>query len=367
MATHGIEVRGLLRNPLYWLLLAFPLAIVLFSAGAGAIWTFAAAAVAVVPLAALLGIATEALAATLGPVWSGFLNATFGNAAELIIGLVALRKGPQMYPLIKASITGSIMGNFLLVTGASLLAGGMRYPTQRFQPVSVSMGSTLLALASMGLLLPTVYYHLAGPSTAADHLSEEIAFVLLGAYLLSLLFSLKTHRNLFAGTDRAKEESASHGPGRGVALGVLVGATAAIAVASEILADSVEAAAHTLGMNRIFVGAIVLAIVGNAAEHSTAVMMALKNRTELSLQISIGSATQIALFVAPVFVFASMLLGGPTFDLHFTPLEVIAVLASVFVVDLVARDGETNWLEGAMLLAVYAIFALAFFHFPYPS
>jgi Ca2+:H+ antiporter len=339
------------------------------------LWTFVIAVAVIIPLAGLMGRATEKLAERLGPTVGGLLNASFGNAAELIIALVALSRGPHMHALVKASITGSIIGNILLVLGLAAFAGGLRRPRQTFDRTTAGVGTTLLALACVGLIVPSLYYQIfrlhGGPSAedarTVANLSEEIAAVLAGIYVLSLVFTLGRRTRHEAREAPALPTAMSEPKRRAwpvwVAVVVLLAATAGIAVASEWLVSSVESAAHGLGLNEVFVGVIVVAAVGNAAEHSTAVWMAWRNDMELAVQIAVGSSTQVALFVAPVLVFASLAFGTPL-DLHFSPLEVAALFLSVFVVAMVSHDGETNWMEGAMLLAVYAIFALAFYHLP---
>jgi Ca2+:H+ antiporter len=357
-----------LRNelrPLNALLVALPVAVGLEVAHAPGLWVFLVSGLAIVPLAGLMGRATECLADAFGPGVGGLLNATLGNAAELIIALFALAKGPELYPLVKASLTGSIIGNVLLVLGLAILSGGLRYKRQTFNRTAAGMGTTLLALASIGLLVPTLFAHVAGPAPGLHRLSEEIAVVLAVIYVLSLVFSLKTHRHLFAGPEG--DPGAAHAPewGRRPAFAVLLGATVGVAVMSEFLVGSVTGAAEALGMNTVFVGVIVVAVVGNAAEHSTAVLAALKNKMDLAVTIAVGSSIQVALFVAPVLVFASLALApGPALTLHFSLMEVVAVVASVVVLALVANDGESHWMEGAMMLAVYAVFALAFYHLP---
>jgi Ca2+:H+ antiporter len=367
-------VAELARTPLYWILVAMPIAVALQWLHVGPIWVFVFSGLAIVPLAGIMGRATENLAQTLGAGVGGLLNASFGNAAELIIGLMILAKGPAMYPLVKASITGSIIGNILLVLGLSILMGGLKYPRQTFNRTAAGMGATLLTLASIGLIMPTIYFYLfptLDPAKAGQHnieyLSEEIAVILAVIYILSLLFSLKTHKHLFAG-----EGHGSGGPpewSRGTSIGLLLAATLGVAWMSEVLVGTVEQAAHAMGMNQIFIGVVVVAIIGNAAEHSTAVLMALKNQMDLTVQIAVGSSLQIALFVAPMLVFASIPMGW-TFgfqqplDLHFTLLEMIAVVLSVLVLSLVCQDGESHWMEGVMLLGVYVIIALAFYNLP---
>jgi len=368
------------EDPLDALLIAFPIALGMRFAGVDDLWIFVVSCLAIVPLAGLMGRATEALAHTLGPGIGGLLNATFGNAAELIIALAALWKGPHMYPLVKASITGSIIGNVLLVLGLSITLGGFKYAYQRYNRTAASMGATLLALATIGLIMPTLYYYVFASAmplpkeelATVEFLSEEIAVVLAVVYVLSLVFMFVTHKNLFSGEGPASEAPAAPAAipaetephwGRGMAFGVLLVATAGVAIVAEMLVASVESAAHELGMSRVFVGVIVVAIVGNAAEHSTAVLVALKNKMDLAVNIAVGSSIQIALFVAPVLVFASMLMGHEqALDLHFTPMEIVAVIASIAILALIAQDGESHWFEGVMLLAVYAILALAFYH-----
>lgn len=355
-------------EPLHWLLLAVPAALLLEWRHADGVWIFIAACLAVVPLAGLMGRATENLAEALGPNIGGLLNATFGNAAELIIGLIALRDGKT--ELVKASIIGSILGNILLVLGAAIVVGGCFHRKQTFNRTSASLGATLLALASIGLVIPTIYFHLTkGAANAAaaanlNYLSEEIAVILAVLYVLSLIFSLVTHRHLFANSEAEEDEHA--GPpewSKRTAILVLLAATVGVAFMSELLVGSVERAAESMHMNHVFIGVIVVAIIGNAAEHSTAVMVAVKNQMDLAVTIAIGSSLQIALFVAPVLLFAAMLMGQP-FDLHFSVMEVVAVVIAIGIMSMVSQDGETHWMEGAMLLAVYAMLALAFYHLP---
>lgn len=366
--------RWLAAHPLDGLLVAFPLAIALWLGNLGDIGVFIASGVAIIPLAGLMGRATESLAATLGPALGGLLNATFGNAAELIIALAAVAKGPQMYPLVKASITGSIIGNVLLVLGASFLLGGLRFKFQHFNRTAASMGATLLTLATAGLMMPTLYYHVFAASLplqpsqmhTVQLLSDEIAVVLAGVYLLSLVFTFVTHRSLIGAPVSPEQSESAHSLpdwSRRKAVAVLVAATVGVGAMGELLVHSVDHAAAGLGMSSVFVGVIVVAIVGNAAEHSTAVIVALKNQMDLSVNIAVGSGIQIALFVAPALVFASMLMGhDQPLDLHFTTMEIVAVAISILVLAQVAQDGESHWFEGVLLLAVYAVLALAFYH-----
>jgi Ca2+:H+ antiporter len=302
------------------------------------------------------------------------LNATFGNAAELIIALVALQRG--LYDVVKASLTGSIIGNILLVLGLACLLGGTGRERQVFDRSAAAVGSTLLGLATIGLVVPAMFHFVAegavhrgtltpGREAVLERtLSLEISIVLFAAYILSLIFSLHTHKHLYAGQSHA---SAHEAPARGTArraLVTLLVATAGVAWMSELLVGAVEEASHALGLTEVFVGVIVVAVIGNAAEHSTAVLVAMKNKMDLALNIAIGSSIQIALFVAPVLVFVSYLMPKGPMDLRFTPFEVLAVGVSVAVVNMVAQDGESNWLEGALLLAVYVLLAIAFFFLP---
>ncbi len=356
------------RKPsLDWLLVFVPVAIGLdLAGGASATWTFVAACVAVIPLAGWLGKATEHLAERTTEGIGGLLNATFGNAAELIIGLLALREG--LTDVVKASITGSILGNILLVMGAAFFAGGIKFEHQKFNVSGARVQATMLTLASVALIMPAVFHHLVPQAARSERtLSVEIGVVLIATYGAMLLFSLRTHRQLFTAT--AAEAAGVEDAGRTAwslqkSIGVLVVSAALIGWVSEILVGSVEEAAHALGMTEIFVGVIVVAIVGNAAEHSTAILMARKNRMDLAVGISVGSSIQVALFVAPVLVFASQFLGPRPMDLVFSPAEVVAIVLAVWIAGQTTGDGESNWLEGVQLLVVYTILGIIFYFLP---
>jgi Ca2+:H+ antiporter len=360
------NMKRLLKPSLDWLLIFVPIAVWLEHAQPEShIAIFACACLAVLPLAGWLGHATEHLAARTGEAIGGLLNATFGNAAELIIALIALRNG--LFDVVKASLTGSIIGNILLVLGAALLAGGLKFSTQRFNAAGARIQATMLTLAAIALILPAAFHYLAGPRGAPSEndLSLEIAVVLLLTYALSLLFSLGTHKQLFSAAPEGGDEE-QHGPtwSTGKALAVLTVATGLIAWMSEILVGSVEQAAHTLGMTSVFVGVVVVAIIGNAAEHSTAILVARKNRMDLSLGIAIGSSIQIALFVAPLLVVASYFLAPRPMDLVFTPAEVLSIGLAVLITGQIASDGECNWFEGVQLLAVYLMLGIIFYFLP---
>jgi Ca2+:H+ antiporter len=358
----------LLKPRLDWLLVCVPIAAWLHYATSHHTATFIVACIAIIPVAGWMGKATEHLAEHTGEGVGGLLNATFGNAAELVIALVALSKG--MHEVVKASITGSIIGNILLVLGAACLAGGLKHRNLPFNASAARSQASMLLLAVVALVMPALYHILAPGAEQLAHerdLSFEIAVVLILTYVCALIFSLVTHKQLFTGN--AAAAAAEHGGGHktwsvGKAVGVLAGATALVAVIAEWMVGSIEHAAHTLGMNAIFVGVIVVAVVGNAAEHSTAVLMAMKQRMDLAVGIALGSSVQVALFVAPVLVFASYAMGPAPLDLVFTPAEVVAVALAVFITEQVVGDGESNWLEGVQLLSVYAVIGMMFYWLP---
>lgn len=367
-------------GPLNLLLILVPVALGLEWFHAPAIWIFATSCLAIIPLAGLMGKSTEMLSDRVGPGLGGLLNATFGNAAELIIAICALREG--LVRVVRASITGSILGNILLVLGASFLAGGLKFKRQTFNSTAAGVSATLLLLAAIGLLIPAIYdfqlrftaqqAHLTGAAASElarqeQNISVDISIVLFVAYVLGLLFSLHTHKHLYAGDAGGEwEVKADEHPhwSVGLSVTVLIVATVFVGFISEGLVGAIEETSKQLNWNEEFVGVIVVAIIGNAAEHSSAIMVAMKNRMELSFQIAVGSGLQVALFVAPVLVFVSYIPGFPKLDLVFTILEVTALLVSVLAINMVAHDGESNWLEGALLLAVYVILGIAFYHLP---
>ncbi|MCU0735060.1 MAG: calcium/proton exchanger [Methylotetracoccus sp.] len=352
-------------EPLSVLLIFVPVAAVLKLTAAAPEWVFATSGLAIIPLAGLMGKATEHLSEHLGAGWGGLLNATFGNAAELIIGLIALQAG--LIDVVKASITGSIIGNALLVLGASVVVGGLKHQTQYFNRTAASLGVTLLALSTVGLVVPTIFHMVVSgqPDPHEKELSLEIALVLFVTYVLSLIFTLRTHKHLYV-FEASEQTDAALGVETWTqqkSVAVLLIATTIVAIMSEFLVGAVEHTAHALGMTDVFIGVILVAIIGNAAEHSTAVLMAAKNHMDLAINIAIGSSIQIALFVAPFLVFVGYLIGQPM-DLVFTTFETVAVALSVWVVVLIAMDGESHWMEGVQLLAVYLILALAFYFLP---
>ncbi|MEP6924731.1 MAG: calcium/proton exchanger [Pyrinomonadaceae bacterium] len=380
MAENTASASSWLKPSLDWLLIFVPVAIALrfIPALNNPTALFIVSCLAIIPLAGWMGKATEHLAEHLGQGIGGLLNATFGNAAELIIALFALSRGLE--GVVKASITGSIIGNMLLVLGLSMLAGGAKFKEQKFNQTAASMTATALTLAAIGLLIPSIFHQVAvqvpvaqGGWTPAkeQNLSLAIAIVLVVTYAFTLYFSLVTHKGLFVGealqgcaqeVGHEEEESGDHWSRRKAILVLLI-ATGFVALISEFLVGAVEAARGALGFTEVFVGVIVVAIIGNAAEHSSAVLMAIRNKMDLSLSIALGSSLQIALFVAPVLLFASYLFGRPM-NLEFTIPEVVAVIASILIVQQICSDGESNWIEGLQLLSVYAILGILFYFLP---
>jgi Ca2+:H+ antiporter len=347
-----------------------PLAVVLEVVGATAGLVFAVSALGIIPTAALMGIATEELAARSGPGIGGLLNVTFGNAPELIIALFALGEG--LHEVVKASVVGSIIGNVLLVLGASMLVGGLGRDRQTFSITAASVQSTMLFLAAGALLMPAIFELVEGQGLPApgaelieydstvEHLSLAVAIVLATTYVAGLVFSLRTHRDIFNPPYAGEEEGYGWSVRRSVLMLFIAGV--AVGVMSEILVGSISEASESIGLSEFFIGVIVVAIVGNAAEHWVAVLVAYKNKMDLAVNIAIGSSAQVALFVAPVLVIASFWLGPAPLALVFNGFELGAILLAILIANFVTRDGESNWFEGAQLLALYAILGIAFFY-----
>jgi Ca2+:H+ antiporter len=354
----------------YLLVPLIPVAVVLELMHAGATWVFLASALGVIPTAALMGRATEELAARSGPGIGGFLNVTFGNAPELIIALFALHAG--LHEVVKASLVGSILGNVLLVLGVSMLAGGLKRDRQDFEPRAASAQALLLLLATVALVMPAIFELVQGPGLPSPRdravdfpgdvtaLSVGVALVLLVSYGAGLLFSLKTHRDLF---NPAHAEDDHGGEPWTVRRSVTMLAIAGVAVGvmSEILVGSITEASASIGLSPFFVGVIVVAIVGNAAEHWVAVFFALRDKIALSINIAVGSAAQIALFVAPVLVLASFAVGPFPMALVFNGFEIGANFLAILVANQVTQEGESTWFEGLQLLAVYVVLGLIFY------
>ncbi len=363
-----MKITAFLReNPLSILLIALPLAILAEYAGWGPLWVFALSALGVVPLAQYIGLATESLAKITGPRVGGLLNATLGNAAELIITVVAIREG--LLELVKASITGSILGNLLLVLGMSMVLGGSRNGRQTFSQRQASNNAILLALAVVALLVPSLLSHSIGSETSpeVEVLSLGVAAVMMVLYALGILYSFVSDSGQPEATSAEAATPHAQDPGWSarMALIVLALATMGVAYLSELLVGAVEPVVSSLGVSEFFLGIIIIPVVGNVAEHLVAVKMALQNQMDLSVEISVASSLQIALFVAPVLVFISLFLGHPL-QLIFNQFELLALVAGVLIAALVSADGESNWLEGAELLAVYLILGLGFFLLPIP-
>ena len=345
-----------------WLLVFIPVAILAELLHGSALIVFAASALAVIPLAGLMGQATEALAERTGPRLGGLLNATLGNAAELIITLFAIRAG--LLDLVKASIIGSILGNLLLVLGFSILVGGIKNGLQKFDRGHAGLDATMTILVVIALSVPSIFNAAIEPDAArVEELSLTTAAAMLAIYGLSILYALRRPRAEAEPGPRVKPAHAGPRWSLRISLGVLAASTAAIALMSEFLVGAVEPVTAALGLSEFFVGIILIPIIGNVAEHLVAVQMAIKDQMDLSLSIALGSSLQIALFVAPALVFVSLLLGHPL-TLEFNGFELIALTASALIAALVSLDGESNWLEGAMLLVVYVILGLAFFFLP---
>jgi Ca2+:H+ antiporter len=364
--TQGVVayVRG---NRLNLLLVALPIALVLNWLEASEVLVFLASAVSVVPLAGLIGNATEQVARYVGPSLGGFLNATFGNAAELIIAVLALREG--LVEVVKASLTGSLLGNLLLVLGAAMLVGGWGRERQVFNRTAVGVSAGLLILTVGALLMPDIYAETLNgdePISSPNILtiSVLVSIVMLAAYAASLLFSLKTNRALLGAASPMEEEAPELRQRDAITL--LAVATVLTAIAAEVLVGSIEHASSALGLSDLFVGAVIVAIVGNAAEHFSAVMFARRGHMDLSVGIALGSACQVALLVAPLAVLVSLLVGHPM-PLVFDHFELGAILIAVLGVCFLSLDGESNWFEGALLLAIYLIIAIIFFFVPTTS
>jgi Ca2+:H+ antiporter len=347
------------------LLVCIPVALALDWYGASPVAVFAVSALAIVPLAGLMGRATEHLSTYVGTTIGGLLSASLGNAPELIISGFALKEG--LVDVVKASITGSIIGNTLFTLGLSMIIGGWGRERQRFNQTVAGMSGGLLFVAAVGLLIPAIFHFATGKER---EVSMEIAVVLFVAYLLSLVFTLKTHRQLIQkGPDEAVAEEESHEAlneapwSQRKAIAMLAAVTIVIAVMSEILVGAIEPASASIGLTPIFAGVIFLALVGNAAEAMNAVGFARKDKMDLSFGIAVGASTQVALFVAPVLVFAGYLMGQPM-DLHFTAFEIVAIVLAVSTVNNLTADGESHWMEGVMLMAVYLMLAIGFFFLP---
>jgi Ca2+:H+ antiporter len=356
-------------RPIYYLGVFIPAAVVLELVHAAPVLVFGAAALAVIPCAAVMGEATEAIAAKSGPGIGGLLNVTFGNAPELIIAFFALLEGLQ--EVVKASVVGSIVGNILLVMGAAMVVGGAKREKQTFSPTAANAQSAMLFLALAALILPALYQLINGGGLPAvgeeavnfggevERLSLAVSVVLLLSYVLGLLFSLHTHRAVFNPFE-GEEEEEHHWTVRKAAI-ILAISAVAVGLMSEILVGSISHASEDIGLSEFFVGVFIVAIVGNAAEHWVAVLVAAKDKMDLAVNIAIGSSAQIALFVGPLLVLLSFVFGPNPMALVFNGYELGGLLFAVLIANLVTHDGESNWFEGVQLLALYAVLGLVFY------
>lgn len=351
-------------SAIYILLIFAPIAAALEFAHADHLVLFVISAIALIPLAKLIGDSTEHLATYYGPTAGSLLNVTFGNAAEIIIAVTAISAG--LLDLVKASITGAIIGNILLILGLSVIVGGFRYKEQSFSRENIGTQSSMLFLAIIGLAVPTILAStILSPSENQGQvqlLSDALAIILLIVYILGIVFTFVTHKHLFTLPETAEDIHESHGThwSKKKSFLLLAASMAGVIVVSEILVASVETTGEELGFGQLFVGAIIVGIVGNAAEHSSAILLARKGKMELSIGIAAGSGTQIALFVVPILVFAGIAMGQP-FTLVFTLLELATIFLAAIILNLIVHDGRSNWFEGVMLTAVYIIIAIAFF------
>ena len=343
---------------LYILLVFVPVTIIGEFAGFSDPLLFACSALAIIPLAGLMGKSTEAIACYCGQKIGGLLNATFGNATELIIAFVAMKAG--MFDVVKASLAGSVIGNILLVLGMSMLVGGLKYKTQEFNRHSMNITASMLLFSLLGLAIPAIFTHTMPEeslTTQYEGLSVIIAVLMLLIYGMQFVFSFVTHRSLYE--EGPSDEEAQPPMKLSAAIGILLASTVCIAVLSEIFVGTIEPMAESVGLSKTFVGIILVPIIGNAAEHSSAIFMAYKNKMNAAVEIALGSSLQIILFVMPVLILLSLFF--TPMSIVFTPFELVAVTASVLIANRVDADGESNWLEGLQLVSVYIIIGAAFF------
>jgi Ca2+:H+ antiporter len=343
-----------------WLLVLAPISLATHLLHWSPLVVFATAAGAILPLAGIIGEATGELAIRAGPRIGGLLNATFGNVTELVIAVIFVVRDEQ--DVVKATITGSILGNALLVLGLSLFLGGLRHREQRYDAQAAGVHATSLMLAVVGLLMPALFVRAVGHPgfVQREVVSGVVAGVLIAVYVAALIFTLVTHQSVVAAAPTGTARWSTR-----KALAILFGATVLVALESELLVGALEGAVEALGVSKFFIGLILVPVVGNAAEHASAVIFARRDQLDVTLEIAIGSSIQIALFVAPVLVFIGLAVGHPI-DFFFTPFEVAAVGLSTLMVAFISHDGRSNWLEGAQLLAAYAIMAVSFFFVPSP-
>lgn len=340
------------------LLVFLPITIAAKFMGASDTMLFVFSSLAIIPLAGVMGKSTDVISCFCGQKIGGLLNATFGNATELIIAFVAMKAG--LFDVVKASLAGSVIGNILLVLGMSMLCGGAKYKTQTFNKNSINITASMLLFAVLGLSIPAIFTHTMPDgllTTQYEGLSIIIAVLMLLIYVMQFVFSFVTHKNLYEESMPDEEEKPSMK--LSYAIGLLIASTVAIAVLSEIFVGTIEPMAESAGLPTVFVGIILVPIIGNAAEHSSAIIMAIKNKMNAAVEIALGSSLQIILFVVPVLILLSLFF--QPMSIVFTPFELVAVTASVLIANRVAQDGESNWLEGLQLVAVYLMIGAAFF------
>ena len=349
---------------LYPLLIFVPISIVQYFMHVSPVWLFLSSCLSIIPLAGVMGVATEEYSKYRGQAVGGLLNATFGNATEMIIAIVAVFNGKV--EIVRASLIGSIIGNLLLVFGLATLLGGLKFKEQKFNRHSAEANGSMMTISVISLLVPAIFIHnshMKDSAPSVANLSMAVAILLIALYIGGLIFSLKSHKSFFQDEVVHGEEEEKPSMSQAKALGILLVSTLFIAFESEFLVSSIEPVVHKLHMSELFLGIIVIPIIGNAAEHSTAVVMAVKNKMDISVNIAISSAAQIAMFVAPLIIIVSRWSHHPV-TIVFSSIELICVAAAVMITQQVTRDGKTNWLEGAQLLAAYVIMALAFYFIP---
>lgn len=342
---------------LKYMLIFIPISIIAKFMGASGTILFILSCLSIIPLAALMGEGTEEISFYTGPKIGGFLNGTFGNATELIISIFALKQG--LFEVVKSSIAGAVIGNILLVIGASMFAGGLKYKTQKFHIKVTEMTSSMLLFAVIGLCIPAIFTHTISPqllNTRYEALSVVVAVIMILIYILSLFFTFSTHKEIYF---VAPEQEGSAKWSLKKAISILVIATVFIAIESEFLVSGIESITKTLGWSEFFVGIILIPIIGNAAEHSTAIVMARKDKMDVALEIAMGSSLQVILFVAPILIFISLFF--TPMSIVFNVFELVSLIASVVIANQVSQDGECNWLEGIQLMSVYVIIAASFF------
>ena len=362
---HNVIVRRIVPKPTaIAVLILVTISIILKVAHFNPLFIFIISAGAIIPLASVIGKATEELAKYSGAATGALLNATFGNAAELIIAIFAIKEG--LIVIVQASITGSIIGNILIVLGLSMFVGGLKHKKQTFSRRAAGTSSTMLTLAAIALIMPALFFYAqqTGLVEASFFRLESmcllVSVILIVTYIAGLVFSLHTHKHIFISEQRVKEEPVLS---KRTAIVLLVISTALVAMESEFLVSAIQPMSGSIGLSQLFVGVIIIAMVGNVAEHSSAIMFAYKNKMDLSVNIATSSSIQIAMFVAPLLVFISAVMGTPM-TLAFEIFEVVAIALSIAIVSTISRDGESNWFEGLQLIAVYAIFAVVFFYHP---